>query len=391
MSQLRSTCSSSKKSSGISDNFIEIAQGSTLSPDASAPAPRRSTSIASSVLPSGCQVGDEGEDERQDENFDLGDQSPRNHDITEDSNQNFGPPEPEPQSTESLAQTLRLLVEKIGNLSEPSRPRSKIHHRVPDVFDGTDTSKLETFVFQLSMYISSRKGDFPDDEAKVAFALSYLKGVPLDWFQGEVSRALNDGGSFPTWFDDFPNFIEELRRLFGPRDPINDATNAIEALRYKDSTKAARYTIDFNRYAHRTGWNDTALTRQYYKGLPDRLKDEIARIGKPGDLSSLQALVATLDQRYWERQSEISRDKRSNASHAPSNTKLTSSDNRTDNRSNNASHNTESKANNHQQTKNKDQKKPQANANASGSGNKSLTVLQIYSAPMGSSSQKSIN
>ena len=106
MSLLRSTRSSSKKSSGISDNFIEIAQGSTLTPDASAPAPRRSTSIASSVLPSGCQAGDEGDDERQDENFDLGDQSPRNHDITEDRNQNFGPPEPEPQSTESLAQTL---------------------------------------------------------------------------------------------------------------------------------------------------------------------------------------------------------------------------------------------------------------------------------------------
>ena len=78
----------------------------------------------------------------------------------------------------------------------------------------------------------------------------------------------------------------------------------MESLCYKDSTKATRYAINFNCHTHRTSWNDQALTCQYYKGLPDRLKDEIARVGKPADLHSLQDLVATLDQRYWERQSE---------------------------------------------------------------------------------------
>jgi hypothetical protein len=84
----------------------------------------------------------------------------------------------------------------------------------------------------------SHKIDFPNKEAKVAFALSYLKGVPLDWFQGEVTQALHKGGTFLTWFDNFINFIAELRHMFGPCDPVTDAT--------KDSTKAARYTIDFN-------------------------------------------------------------------------------------------------------------------------------------------------
>jgi hypothetical protein len=72
--------------------------------------------------------------------------------------------------------------------------------------------------------------------------------------------------------------------------------------------KSARYTIDFNRHAHRTGWNDVVLSHQYYKGLPDHLKNKIARIGKPAELRLLQDLIATLDQRYWERQSKISRD-----------------------------------------------------------------------------------
>jgi len=49
----------------------------------------------------------------------------------------------------------------------------------------------------------------------------------------------------------------------------------------------------------------------YYKGLPDRLKDEIAHLGKPSSLKALQDIVATLDQRYWECQTEINQDKKS--------------------------------------------------------------------------------
>jgi hypothetical protein len=152
-------------------------------------------------------------------------------------------------------------------------------------------------------------------------------------------------------------------------------------LRYKDSTKAARYTIDFNRHAHRTGWNDTALARQYYKGLPDHLKDEIARLGKPAGLTPLQDLVATLDQRYWERQSEISRDKRSTSSNTTSQNKSTSSDNRNENRSNNSNNGSKSNGNNNNnnQSKNKDQKKPQSAATASGSssGNKTNNISDM--------------
>ncbi len=129
-----------------------------------------------------------------------------------------------------------------------------------------------------------------------------------------------------AWLSSLPAFLDELRRLFGPRDPTNDAIIRLENLRYKDSGKAVKYTLDFNRDAPRTGWNDNALYRQFYKGLPDRLKDEIARIGKPASLIQLQHLIQDLDQRYWERQSEASRDKRA-ASGTVSGTVSTRSEN----------------------------------------------------------------
>ena len=103
---------------------------------------------------------------------------------------------------------------------------------------------------------------------------------------------------FPKWFVSYLVFTAELQCLFGLWDLVADATNALEALKYKDNTKAACYTIEFNRHAHRTDWNEVAFACQYYKGLPEHLKDEIARIGKPAELHPLQELIATLDQRY---------------------------------------------------------------------------------------------
>ena len=48
------------------------------------------------------------------------------------------------------------------------------------MFDGSDLGKLDTFIFQCSMYIVLRGQDFPDEASKVAFMLSYLKGSVLN-------------------------------------------------------------------------------------------------------------------------------------------------------------------------------------------------------------------
>lgn len=362
------TTRSAAKSSGIADTFLAITRPEQAS---SSGQPQGSPSAVS------IHEGDDGNN--QDDNFLPVDRTDPDDPDDPDDNE---PDEPAAQPDQSLARSLALLANKIGSISEQPKSKSKVKQRAPDVFDGTDASKLDTFVFQCSMYISACKSDFPDQESRVSFALSYLKGVPLDWFQGEVARALDDG-EYPNWFTAYAIFISELRRLFGPRDPVADATNAIEALKYKDSTKATRYTIDFNRHAHRTGWNDMALTRQYYKGLPDRLKDEIARVGKPVTLQTLQDLVATLDQRHWERQAEISRDKRSASNNPISQNKSTSSDNRNDNRSGNQNASgsktnaQNNNNNNNQQSKNKDQKKSSASTNTSNPGNKTNNISDL--------------
>jgi hypothetical protein len=86
-----------------------------------------------------------------------------------------------------LVRTLQRLQSAITSLSATPKPTSSIKFRTPDLFDGSDPSKLDTFVFQCSMYIAAHSGDFLDQESRVSFALSYLQNVLLDWFQGEVA------------------------------------------------------------------------------------------------------------------------------------------------------------------------------------------------------------
>ncbi len=146
--------------------------------------------------------------------------------------------------------------------------------------------------------------------------LFHLKGSALDWFQSAVTHRASSVTSV-TWLSSSAAFTNELQRLSGPCNPTNNAIIHLEKLKYKDLGKAVKYSLDFNCDAPWTSWNDSALYRQFYKGLPDRLKDRLARIGKPPTLILLQHQIQILDQCHWEHQSEISCNKRATTSTAP--------------------------------------------------------------------------
>jgi hypothetical protein len=85
-----------------------------------------------------------------------------------------------------------MMAHVIASISEVPGSKSAIKPCIPDVFDSTDPRNLETFVFQCTMYFSACKGNFRDDQTRVTFALSYLRGDPLDWFQTELTDSITD-------------------------------------------------------------------------------------------------------------------------------------------------------------------------------------------------------
>ncbi|CDO70361.1 hypothetical protein BN946_scf184856.g5 [Trametes cinnabarina] len=61
---------------------------------------------------------------------------------------------------------------------------SECHNvREPNQFDRSDPTKLHLFFTQLEPVLKTQPRTFDTDEKKVTYAISYLKGMALTWFE----------------------------------------------------------------------------------------------------------------------------------------------------------------------------------------------------------------
>jgi len=190
---------------------------------------------------------------------------------------------------------LSIAIDRLARSSRSSESSSRTKVREPDTFDGTDPKKLRTFLVQCELNFQDRPKAFRTDRTKVTFAQSYLKGMALEWFEPDLLGA-GDPLNHPIWMTDWEEFVIELQTTFGPHDPVADAEHQLDHLRMKENHRANRYVVDFNRIASQVrGYGDGALRHHFYTGLPDRIKDEISRIGKPRTLNGLRVLTQEID------------------------------------------------------------------------------------------------
>ena len=90
-------------------------------------------------------------------------------------------PEPEPKDTgKVLAKALTCVVEFIDPDKQES-PRFMV--KEPDQFNGSNQWKLQGFLLKLKLNFGAKKKSFRSDSDKVTYALSFLKGTALDYFE----------------------------------------------------------------------------------------------------------------------------------------------------------------------------------------------------------------
>ncbi|CDO74368.1 hypothetical protein BN946_scf184355.g16 [Trametes cinnabarina] len=206
-----------------------------------------------------------------------------------------------------LAQTLRLTqATSAVSSGTPSSSSERHNVREPDQFDGSDPSKLRSFFTQLGLVFKARPRTFDTDEKKVTYAISYLKGMALAWFQPYLLE--RESGNPPEFLYSYAVFQEELRVNFGPYDITGQAEHDLENLWMADNQRIAEYITQFNHLTTQVRWGCAALRYQFYKGLPARLKDQISEVGKPDSLEELRNLAQSLDHRYWECKAEQARE-----------------------------------------------------------------------------------
>ncbi|CAA7260667.1 unnamed protein product [Cyclocybe aegerita] len=117
-----------------------------------------------------------------------------------------------------LTEAIHLMARNMSNMPmmQPHQeltPRPKL--KAPDVFNGTSVQKLDPFLVQCMMYITLRPHKFTTKDSKVGFMLLYLSGSPYNWFQLQITAALETGmAQTIPWLSDVSLFIEELKQLF---------------------------------------------------------------------------------------------------------------------------------------------------------------------------------
>src|SRR5882724_9879457 len=163
--------------------------------------------------------------------------------------------------------------------SHPSISKPKLWK--PDPFNGSNP-KFHTFIFQCKLNFRDCKDLFNNEETKVNYSLSYLKGIALDCFEPTLLD-LHD----PIWLSNFNLFITELENNFRTFKPEGEAEVELEALCMYENHQATKYFIKFQQLAAQVQWGDAALQRQAYNGLTKCIKDDMVHHDKPNILSSL--------------------------------------------------------------------------------------------------------
>ena len=162
--------------------------------------------------------------------------------------------------TANLAIAIQQTTQELHHRETQSTKRAKA--KEPDTFDGTDPRKLNNFILLCNLYFHSNPA-YSDDSAKVTFALSYLQGMALEYFE----PAITDFEENPEWLEDWTKFVRTLRTQFGPINPTGDAESGLDLLKMQDNQHLIKYNIEFNQLSVRTNWNDAVLQHRYYSSL----------------------------------------------------------------------------------------------------------------------------
>ena len=108
---------------------------------------------------------------------------------------------------------------------------------------------LHAFIFQCQIYFRSCEGEFKEDSEKIYFAISYLRGIALDYFEPYINEP--DPIQSLDFLEDWSVFVQKLSNIFGSYSPEDDNENAIVAILFPNNEKVVNYFIHFAKYQNR--------------------------------------------------------------------------------------------------------------------------------------------
>jgi len=119
-----------------------------------------------------------------------------------------------------------------------------------------------------------------------------FEGAPFSWFSPLNEKWIRDNCPLAE-IATFKAFTKELTTLYG--DPHLAITTERKICALRNTTSVAAYIAEFKEHRQYIKWNDDALRNQFYFGLHDKIKDNLASLERPGDLSTPIELCLRID------------------------------------------------------------------------------------------------
>ena len=171
---------------------------------------------------------------------------------------------------------------------------SPVKIAVPDEFNG-NIDATDHFVKQLGLYLLARPTDFPTDRERVIFALSYMKGGMAGMWADQVAGEILEG-RMP--YVDYADFIKAVTERFGDPDAGTTARRKLELVHQGDRS-VDEYVSEFQTYAPRTGYDETALVEFFQRGLSQKTLAKIYNLPNlPIALSDWVTYASRFDRQY---------------------------------------------------------------------------------------------
>jgi hypothetical protein len=169
-------------------------------------------------------------------------------------------------------------------------------------------NQFEMFRMQCMLAIEMGGAKLSTDRKQVLYIVSYLRGPAYDWIHPHFKDFLQNPPSkqkvaTKAMFKDYGSLFDAMEETFDYGDDTLEAERDIRILRQK--TSAAAYKAEFQILAAKIEWNDDALSSQFYRGLKERVREEITmHHERPSTLRSMFELAITIDTRLFELQLE---------------------------------------------------------------------------------------
>jgi hypothetical protein len=213
---------------------------------------------------------------------------------------------------QQLEEQMGQLQEEQGRLQahqEGSKGTQFLRVAKPEPFKG-ERKKLRAFVTQMDLYLGANPTQFKKEEDKVLMAAGFMQDTAFDWVERFVHayhhEDVEDWNSDVTKaFRSYEEFVKMLETAFGEVDKEMEAERVMRNLRQKNSV--SEYAAKFLQQTARMNFEDNAYIPWFYDGLKEKVKDEIARVGRPKKMAALVDLATKIDNRLWEREVERKR------------------------------------------------------------------------------------